>query len=195
MSRIVVICIVIGCMLVFFGYQEMRLSRVAKETPQTIKCADLAAKGPGDNAHITLTDYDFTNQFVYQSKSGGATWQKVYVPAIPQSGNLVELMKSHASPDIKVIVKSAKVHSEADLNALAKAGTFQGMVVNEIDSLGSDERKLLTESYPNIDFAKVWIVEHARHPSGSGKVFAFMGGGTTLAVAGVGLFLIGRKSK
>jgi hypothetical protein len=195
MFRIIIILVVAGGALIFFGYQELRLSRVAKETPQTIPCADLAARGPGDNAHITLTDFDLGANYVYEGRSETSSWTKAFVPAIPRVKNLAEALQAKSSPQIKVIIKSSKVRSKSDMDSLALTSTIQGLVTNEIESLGRDERKLLKESYPAVDFDKVWILDHGRQPAGTGKVFAFLGGGTALAAAAIGLFIVRRKSQ
>lgn len=197
MFRLLLALIVIGGVLVFLGFQEMRLASAAKPDPQTIKCADLIASGPGENAHVVLTDYvmcDFA--FVYEGQEGGKTWTNVWVPVVPLGGEFhQEVLKLVAEGkdlsnipmprDIRVIVKSSHVENEGALASLAGKDTIQGMIVNKISSLGSKEKKILTESYPGVNFDNVYILEHDRTPASGAKSFGMMGGGAVLALMGV----------
>ena len=76
---------------------------------------------------------------------------------------------------------------------MADQDTIQGMVVNEIASLGSDEKKYLRQAYPGIDFARCWILEAGREPAGSGKMFALFGGGAALLLFGLKLIFVPSK--
>ena len=196
--------IVGGGVLVFLAVQDMRLNATAQKEPQQITCAELEKNGAGDNAHIVLQDFLLTTSaFVYEEQSGGR-WSKVWVPAVPlggeyhrkvlsmldEQGNLRGNLPTPAK--VKVIVKSSKVANERELNQLADQDTLQGMVVNLISSLGSDEKKLLKESYPFVNFDDCHIVEVGRKPAGTGKLLGFGGGGAVLALLGVGL-LVGSK--
>src|SRR5688500_4386063 len=77
--------IVIGCVLIFMGVREYnrtspaaRAAAVAAATeaarPQAIAYKDLAAKGPGDNAYVRLTDFDFTDHYTNRKGKGGG-WE------------------------------------------------------------------------------------------------------------------------
>lgn len=206
MGRLKLIAIVVGAVMAWLGYQEFKLGAVASATPQTISCAELEASGPGDNAHVVMTEFLLLEQaFVYESRENSPRWQKVWIPALPLGGEfhqqLLTLVDSEGNlppgdlplpKTIRVIVKSSKVNNEAQLETVAGADTLQGLVINEIESLGSKERKLLTESYPGVDFDAVWILEHQRKPAGKGKTWGLLGGGTLLALVGLGAFFINR---
>ena len=69
--------------------------------------------------------------------------------------------------------------------AVADRETVQGMVVNEIESLDSEEKRILSESYPGIDFDRCTIFEHGRKPKGMGMIAAYIGGGGLLALLGL----------
>ena len=67
-----------------------------------------------------------------------------------------------------------------------------GLIVNEIDPLGSEEMNLIRESFPSIKFGQVLILEQGRTPSSTAASFGMMGGGGILAAFGV-LLLFRRK--
>jgi hypothetical protein len=199
--RIKFLPLIIGGVLFFFGFQEWRLATKARGQPQRITAAQLEANGPGDNAHIELADFLFCNNYVYKSSSQRAAqagnWETVWIPAVPLDGPYVQRLRSMAAAgqiqpnfipppdDVRIIIKSSKVKGEGDLQRLGDADTLKGVVVNEIESLGSEEKKHLQESYPGIDFSRCWIVQHEREPAGAGKVLGLMGGGGTLFLAGL----------
>ena len=198
MGRILLVMLVGGGVLVFFGIQEMRLAKATKPEPQSITAADLIASGPGDNAHVVMKDFlmcDFA--YVYQAKKGGGPWKNVWVPVVPVGGDYHKKILGMVKPDgtidgtppmpdnIRLIVKSSKVPNEQSVGALASQETLQGVIVNKIESLGSEQKKILKESYPGVDFANVLILEHDRKPATAGKSFGFMGGGAMLSCVGV----------
>jgi hypothetical protein len=190
MGRLKLALIIIGGVLLYFGYQEKRLAQVAKKAPQTIACADLAANGPGDNAHIVLTNYELAPNFVYEAEGKGNSWKRVFIPAVPKRG-LLAVLRDEKIANPKVIIESRKVRNEAELPNLAKE--LQGMVINEIESLSGEQKKLLAESYPGADLNHCWIIEHGRKPAGGGFITGLLGGGIALVVAGIGLLLAGRR--
>ena len=181
MGRFVLVLIIIGAVLTFAGVQEMRLASGAKPEPQEISCSQLIQNGPGDNAHVLLKDFLITPAFVYETGKSG-NWKTVWVPAVPHTTQAIP-------SEFRVIVKSSRIRSEAELDALANQDTLQGLVMNKIASLGSKEKKILTQNYPKTDFDKVIILEHGRKPASAGKSFGMIGGGLVLAALGVmGIF-------
>lgn len=179
-----------GCVLAagigFYGFQELRLGGVAKQEAQRISCADLAEKGPGDNAHIVLTDCVLlSHDYVYEERRG--KWTTVFIPAIPiaelTTWQQAEDGSLHVPKNIRfrVIVKSSEVTSEAEADRFGQQETVKGVVINEISSLDSETKKLLAESYPGTDLDSCWILEHDRNlPSAGVAMGAIAGGGLLL---------------
>ena len=207
MARILLAMIIGGGVLIFLGVQEMRLASGAKQEPASVSCSDLIRNGPGDNAHILLKDFFISPAaFVYESAKSGGNWKTIWVPVVPQGGAYHQQVLSMVKPDgtltgelpvptdIRVIVKSSKVATESDLDALADQETLQGVIVNKIASLGGKEKKILTESYPTANFDNVYILEHDRKPASAGKSYGMMGGGGVLAVLGVLGFFRSKQS-
>jgi hypothetical protein len=191
--RIGIALIVVGCILGFFAIQEGRLAATASATPQEITLQQLIARGPQGNAHIILKDFEFCDNLVYQESEHGTSWSKVWVPVVPHQGNREGV--GPRVPNVQALVKSSKVRGQNELNQLTEKTSLQGMVTNRIDSLGSDERKILQQSYPQTDFSKCLIIEDGRKPFNSG-VILLMGAGTIVLVAGgVGLLVLGARRR
>ena len=127
-----------------------------------------------------------------QKGAGGAIvgrWKKAWIPAVAQGfpgfgGPMGMPGGAVMGGDIRIILKTTNAGNEAELRDQVTRPTVQGLVVNEIERMSGEEKKLLTESYPGVDFTRCWILELGREPSGVSKVLAFMGGGGMLALAG-----------
>ncbi len=195
-----------GGVLAFLGWQEWSLASGTEAEPRQISCEELGGQGPGDNPHVEMGDFVFCDYYVSEG-TNDSDIDRVWVAAVPFGGDYhVRLMEAsdeegnivgNVPPptDVRVIVKSSKVSSEYELVALGDQETIKGMVVNEISSLKKDEKDLLRQGYPSIDFDKVQILEHARKPAGFGKVFAMLGGGLALVLVGgvVGFGSLGQE--
>jgi hypothetical protein len=196
--RIVLVILVLGGVVFFVGFNEWRLATKAHAVPQRISAADLEAHGPGNNAHIVLSNFLVCEgAFVYETeKTGGKEhWKRVWVPAVPSDSAYAQqvaqamqgpIVHQPPPPDVRIILKS-KADSEQTVQILARSATIQGLVVNEIESLGRDEKKILSENYPGVDFSRCWILEVDKKPAGAGQVIGMMGGGGTVALLGLAL--------
>src|SRR2546425_13130993 len=104
MGRILLVIIVLGAMLAWFGYQEWRLAGAASPTPAKITCAQLESSGPGENAHVILTDFILCpTGFVYQGTQGNDShWTTIWIPAVPIDGDYVQQIMKQAKPESPV---------------------------------------------------------------------------------------------
>lgn len=212
MIRIKLAMLIGGIVLAYFGIQEWRLASAAKAEPQTMTCSELEAKGPGDNAHVSLTKFFLCQQsFVYEAKKNNEShWNKVYVPAVPLDSpymkTVAEMLEQNPKlqnlpppPEIKVLVKSSHVSNHQELENLAMLGiqgpALNGLVTNKIESIGSEEKKILEQNYPGIDFTKCYLIDHDRKPVQTGALFGMIGGGALLTVIGGGWMLGGMRSQ
>jgi len=206
MIRLRLAGIVAGVVLVVLGVKELRLSMGAAATPHDMTCAELAATGPGDNAHVAMGEFLLcTHGFVYEAENDYGPWQTVWVPAVPLGGEYhLQLLRIEEEQgrlpnrlpmprDVRVIVKSKHVLTDMDLMHLADSEVIQGTVVNTVESLGKDERRLLAETYPGFNAGNCWILEHGRKPATAGKVAGFMGGGAALTLAILATFVKRQK--
>ena len=164
-----------GIALAWYGYKELRLSGEAKAEPQTITCEALGRDGYGDNAHVKMTDFLLSSAgYVYEEKKGGG-WETVWIPVVPLNGPYAEMLRglpedaeAPAPKTFHVILQTSHASNAKRLGVIAGEDDVRGVVINEIDSLDSETRKLLRQSYPGIDLEKCWIVEHKRKTKGAG---------------------------
>lgn len=190
MFRTIGLMLLVGAGLVVLGEREWQLASTARDEPTTITCAQLYESGPGDNAHLIVTDaLVVTSKVVYKGTKGSDRWDVVWMPVIPADTESVERLQKSMDRDantldrlfgtIKLVVKSTNVHDKGDLSALANARTLQGVVVNRIETLSGEERDLLRRNYP-MDFGEPWLLEHERQPSGIVKRLGLLGAGILL---------------
>lgn len=186
MRRLLFALVIAGGVLGFYGYQEMRLAKAAKPEAQVMTCEQLAARGPGENAHVRLTEFELLDNYIYREGKSGK-WSTSYVPAVAPRVKDVPSVQA-----VNVLIKSNQARDEAALYRLAE-GPIEGVVINVVSALGDEEKRLLSESYPTLNFDKCWIVEAGKRPASQGQVFGMLGGGAGLAVLGVGMLLVGGK--
>ena len=63
------------------------------------------------------------------------------------------------------------------------------LLTNGLVSLGSEERNLLSTSYPATDFDKCLIIQEGREPAGAGQQILMIGGGILLCLAAWALWV------
>jgi hypothetical protein len=183
---LLVLCGVLG----FMGVREWGLSRSSSSVPEEITLKALIARGPRGNPNIVLTEFIPCANFVYESGKHGESWTKVWVPALPLEQGIAQLKQGpNTVTDFQAIIISTSAKNEAEMNARLLQPRLRAMVMNEIHSLGSEEKKLLAQSYPNTDFSKCLIIEEGREPYGSGKLL-LMGGRSVLAGIAGGVVLV-----
>ena len=90
-----------------------------------------------------------------------------------------------AASEMRVVLKSTRVKHATEFERLVGRDVVTGVVVNQVEGLNSDTRRLLQESFPGLDVDNAIILEADRTPPGTGKAAGMMGGG--IAIAGVGL--------
>jgi hypothetical protein len=199
-SRLPIILIVIGLGLAIWGGKEALLASGATDTPQNITCADLAANGPGTNAHVRVTNFKSMSNFVFR-KSATGDWQTAWLPIIPPSavkppngrrlrpGSKIIPKDFVDSSNIHVLIKTHTVRSQADVDGAMKRDEVEGLVINKIEKLTDNERELFQNAYPQMDSDNVYIVEDGRMPAGGTGMLGLIGGGVLLLC---GLFILFR---
>ena len=183
--RLGVAGLVLGGMLLFAGLREWQLGSAASDQPEDVTLEALIARGPDGNPHVRVSDFVLGDNYVYFTDDTGTYWTSVLVPAVP---NKMGDQAAHVLIP-QVIVKSTHASDEDHLNTLRARTRLQGLVVNRIEALGSEEREILAKDYPGIDFDKCIILEEGRQPSSGGMVFLMGGGGLALVVVGGWLLL------
>src|SRR5262245_58090928 len=98
-------------------------------TPQTIKVADLAANGWGDNPYVTLTDFEFrpNDVVVYRKRRLFYTYKEYEGVAFPlqprgQRGKRPEKQAA------RVVVNAPELRTDAEIETFMRRKTITGMI-------------------------------------------------------------------
>ncbi len=207
MGRIILAFIIGGIALIVFGAREMMLGRVAKPTPQEMTCSQLCTSGPGDNAHIAMTEFiPCTFSCVVKESKRRSSWAGAWVPLVPRDGDYAKTLMAMVDEngeidgelpvpqDVKVVAWVPKARDEADLLRLEGTTRLQGMVINEISGLGTKERQLLQQSYPQSNFNTCYVFEVGRTPTGIAGSVGMIAGGAAVAGLPIGLMVLRRRN-
>jgi len=126
---------------------------------------------------------------VSQSHPFRAAWQKL----IRKYGK-AENVPANAYPAIQefsVLVKTFKFKTIGAIPSEPQdSRAIKGLVVNAGESLGSQEKELIRESYPHVDFDKVLILQEGATPTPVSTAIAMMAGGGVCALAFLVLVVI-----
>jgi hypothetical protein len=200
--RIAIVLFVFGVMAIVFGVYEWRLSSGASTRPEEISLRDLIARGPDGNPNIILKDFELLDDnlvYEYDEKLGpNSSWTKVWVPVVPpgaappgQPGGFpFNPQPQRQIGQVQALIYSTHVHGQAEIRPRCGVPKLRAMVTNRVQSLGSEEKKLLQEGYPGTDFNKCLIIEEGREPASAGFLVLLFGGGLLLLAGGAGLLVI-----
>jgi hypothetical protein len=173
-----------------WGNQERKLASLSRETPTKLSCKQLGAAGPGDNAHVVLTDFALAPRLVYDPGKSG-DWKQIWVPAVALDGDYVkklgEVLAAHGNVDavplpkpITVIITSEDVPDQKAFDALDEKEELEGLVVNSISHLSDDTKRLLENSYGDVSNAQ--ILHLGRKPAHRALAYAGLLGGPLLGL-------------
>lgn len=187
-----------GIALLVYGGKEMMLSSKGSVIPQTIKCADLIAKGPGNNAHIVLTDFvPVAQYFVCRGKNDKGPWKEVYMPAVEAGGEwhmqVLEKLRTEGNniqqlpepQNVRVLLKLTDVLDEAHMNSKVEPKTLEGTIINSITSLSGEEARILRHGYPQLNVESCYVLEVGRKPNSPAFAIGMLALGMLGTVAGI----------
>jgi hypothetical protein len=191
MNRLSLLFLVVGGLLLYFSFRERNLAEKATPTPEAITLQALIDRGPDGNPHVEIKDFALANNFIYETESEANKdrFKKVWLPAAPLQPGQGGGMPAPAFGPIAAIIKSTDAKNRAAVEGLAQAASIRGLVVNKIESLGGEERRLLEQNYPGTNFERCLIIDHNRWPSTAAFRLWLLGGGLALLVAGA-VFLV-----
>jgi preprotein translocase subunit Sss1 len=206
-ATISVIVCVFGGVLVYEGWKERKLA--ANSTPDAV-AVDLAKLEAGEKPasnHVKLgPHYAYYGEMVQisETRNGIESFKYIYYPIIssshPDAKKLQEVVKANGGAlagvddsklpkltNFVVLVKSYRFKSANEANnqqLIAQMDGVQGTIINDIESLESDEQNFIKGRIPTINFDKVLVLELDRKPKSSAFALMMMFGG--IALLGVG---------
>lgn len=211
MVRIKLAIVLVGIFLVVHGYQEYTLASRATELPVKLDVAAAEGGSRVENPHVTLGDhvrlygdaiYHFSRKKGDSSGPGPQTRvTKVYYPVVspshPYFQELARLEAKHGGtippgtkrPAIRsfaVMVKTGGFGQVGDIPQRAQLSPgLTGLAINLVESLPEADRRMVRESFSEVDFDKLIIVEEGRKPGTVAGSTGIAGAGFLLALLGI----------
>ena len=209
--RLCAVLIGVGGVLIFKGFQEFKVGRGTTAEPESIELLALEENPAVSNnhlkvgKHLALFSYGV---FEYKQRSGGGEpddatkVNHVYYPIIsdshPYLDQLARAAEEHGGLDkvpeaewpvpqqLAVLVKSKKYKTIGDIpQAWEEVAEIQGLAVQDIEPLESDEQRLILENFPGVDLQRTIVLEEGRKPASGLQSVGMMAGGGAIAVFGV----------
>lgn len=212
MFRVKLALIVIGGFVAFMGFEEFKVSSGASAEPVDVELASLEKGGELPNVHARITKhiavyagsvYEY-EQGKYESgpPGAGSKVNHCYYPILSAEHPFIEAL-ANDNPDadldnFAVIIKTERFATVGSIpDGFDAVESIQGLVVNRITSLDSEEQDLVRQSFPNVDLNKLLILEDGRAPASIAKSGGMMAGGGLLSLVGLGLLfgIGGRKEE
>lgn len=197
---------IFGAIILFYGYSEYHLASKSAATPQAMAVAELE-KGIPANNYLTLGDHvPLYKMVIYSHSKGSQTVDYAYYPITTKDDlqKIVHELGAKHGGDTRAITDTefgkafhpavlVKTHDFSTIDKLKEAvdkekfptSNVTGMVVNEIDNLGNNEREMLEGAYPGSDLKNVIIFEAGRKPTPPATSLAIMGAGGAVILLGV----------
>src|SRR3954451_11595221 len=112
MYRLIMLLILGGAILSWHGYQEFKLGRSVKAEGHQITCAELGENGPGQNAHVYLTDQFLCPAgFIWRGKNQDGPWSTIYIPAVSSHSLYAQRLAMIPDPrDLASAAPPSEVH-------------------------------------------------------------------------------------
>ena len=202
----VLVLLVIGGCLIYYGVLEHRLSGDASQEPVEISLADLEAGKPLPDAHVAIGLHHrmyAISVYEYGQDGGRVTadtpvyW--TYYPIISDEhpyikgveelqaryGDLDDAPDSEWPPlgEVAVVVKTELFETVGEIpRRRVYTQAIEGMVINEIESLGDEEKRLLSKGFPKFNFDRILILEEFRRPVSTTTIVIIMTIGVILVV-------------
>jgi hypothetical protein len=214
--RIIIILIIAGGAVIFFGVRDYMLVSGSSQEPLEIDLADLENDTPVDNNHIKIGphyalyagcifEYE-KDQWSSDEYSILTEVNHIYYPIISENHQyfiqLAELAAEYGDiddipddlwpeiEDFSVLVKSTDFDTVGDIpETWSYEEEVQGVVINKIKSLDSEEKNLLRESFPIADLDTVLLLDKGREPGSSVLPLLMVGGGVILIGIGIGIIV------
>jgi len=223
MFRVKLGLIIVGGVVAFMGGQEFLVSHGTTTEAVNVDLAKLEAGEELENNHARIGEHTAiyagsvyayeTSKYDNSTPRNSTKVSYCFYPILSSSHSfmqrLVELEEEYGSleevpenvefPEIKdftVLVKTKSFKTVGSIpDGIADRPSIQGLVINQIDSLDSEEEELLLSSFPGLDMDKVLILEDGRTPASLGKSLGMTLGGGLISLLGLGWLVVGHKEK
>ena len=216
MKNLAFIFLIIGVALLGFGVHQYEVSDGADAGPTNVRLSEVERIGFLNLKNITIDAHlKVYPSLIYSfSAVAGQTEAKdfnrirySYYPVVslihPYAIKIDELTKKYGGvekipnnllPELSmfsILVKTADFQKKSDLPTHVQIGNgITGIITNDYSGLSQDEKSLLLESFPKLDLNRVYLLDQGLQPIPSDHIYILIGGGVTLLLIGLVLFLI-----
>jgi hypothetical protein len=172
---LIAFALLFGAILGLLWVQTQSLLELASVPAHAMTLDALIQDGPGTNRHIAVQNFE-AGGYVFESESsGGSTrWTNVWIALFPAGAD---------ADEIKVVVSSKAVRSEADLIALFQQPQIKG-ICSEAPrtSWGLTLGPELEKANDGLTLRSAWHIEELREPPRAEVVAALLTGAITCFV-------------
>ena len=145
----VLILVGLGCV----GQGFIAVMGNAQHDPQVLTCAQLAQAGPGNNGHVTVTQFRARiDSIVVKGGDGKTYWREAFIPLVPDS--------DPQQNDFHVLLDSMTLDSPEKLRSLGIKSSVTGLINQVAEGPDERARQLLAGAYPGVDMSHCWVVHH-----------------------------------
>jgi hypothetical protein len=221
MGRIKLAMVIGGGILAFIGGQEFLMSWGGGSEPLAVELADLESGKAPERNYVAIGEhmavyggavYSYS-QSKYDSSAPGPSTKitECFYPIIsyshPFMKGLAELEEKYGSLDdapddaefpelnsFSVIVKAKHFDTIGAIpDGIELESSLEGLIINQVESLDSEEKDLIRSSFPQANLDEVVIIQAGRKPASLLKSLGMIVGGVVLALAGVAWFFVGSR--
>ncbi len=170
----ILMCLFLGPMMAFMGAVFQDEYEVSQQPPQEISLADLIKTGPGENRHVTITNFSAAGYVVEETKSG--MWQEVWVALFPIGA---------PEDEIKVVFSTKGVSSAPALRLMMQQPKLTGMCTKTLrTSWGATLGPEMVKANNGAPLKAAWSIHELRNPPSAETVkYVYIGSYATFSVA------------
>lgn len=171
--RVTIAALVLGSLLFGWGYKEYRLAAQSGQEPQVMSCYELQLSGQPANAYVRINGFwcDLDNTVVTYREANEERYVKTFIPLYPIIGN-------RGNP---IILRSGNLNNDAEIQAQARQGSVEGLIVSSVDKLYRVERPLLEPLLRPGE--ETIILDLNRKPKTAGHAVGIMAGGGVVFIS------------
>jgi hypothetical protein len=142
-----------GVVMVIGGVLAYRSSQFVESQPQEITCRELSNHGPGDNAHLLISDFTVVaDAYVVQEGKDYDDPDVAWIPLVPAG---------QPEPEVfHVILLSEQATTPDEVRELADESQIQGVVENVVGFLLQRDRDTLADEFPGSTLDNCYLISH-----------------------------------
>lgn len=161
----VMLSLMFGPILGFQARFADRIVKLRSVPPRQVDLQTLIEKGPQDNPHVQVTDFQFGEGYVVEMTNN--RWTSLWIPLFPK--------KKPGKPtsvgrEIKAVLKSSAIHDADALRPFLRQGQVVGICSDATSLPGGSTRTKLLEFNPGSQLSFAWVIEDVSDASNTETV-------------------------